>query len=640
MFIFFFIVLDEHIYSFVRMHVRSYNIFIYVLGLISFFLAYGVFYKKEKLFLKLKYCVKWLWRKLVEHALAIVIILFVVIAFDLFLENVRYYRNSYWVFHYNKYKIFLMMAVLTVVSAVVDINEFRYKKCVLRVISVLAVLFSLYTTVLCLTYYASDLTFNTLTNNEATFSEIYNLYHGEPFSMTQFGIYGRYAFFYVPLLGIMGGMSIQNCIILHTIVACLIVLGYVYFIVKTVRNPVIKCLSFLCFSFFWGSITVVTYQSVVRFVPGALMFFFLGVIYRKKLNLKRVLLGYLVGAIGIVWNLEYGLVASLSWAVYVNWLQYVQGERRDNTIMIVYACKGLGSVVVTFVVSWLLAGAINVGFYHGEVLSLKNFMIPHVNSAYMINSLQSFLLVRGQLPWLCVIGVSLFSIGIFGNVSSETSDFEKNGVVLFVATAVLGGLVYYINRFHFGLIFIIYFQGLSFLALLFDRILEVCAVKIKAQDTSAKELFWGVRGSTFFVAVALMVCAVINVGYVNTHRQELYGKTIEEAQEGERLLYSIKNIVPENTPAAGRGMTEIYNRLGWDTGYHLTDAIGQTKESTDKYEKLLLDGESKVVCMESVDPYVKAGWITSDLYEKVDEMYDKVYIGNINKADYWYWVKK
>ena len=161
--------------------------------------------------------------------------------------------------------------------------------------------------------------------------------------------------------------------------------------------------------------------------------------------------------------------------------------------------------------------------------------------------------------------------------------------------------------------FICYMQGIALLAMLVDGI-YVLSSKNNRDNVYIYQFLKGFTGCGLFLLYGIMVFTCIDVTYGNTKRAYSY------ETNGGQLMAVIRNKVTKDTPALGMGATLIYSQLGWDSYYHLTDAIYQTEEGIAAYRTILLDGKVKILYLDQVSKYVDAGLFDKSIMFKMDEI--------------------
>lgn len=473
-----------------------------------------------------------------------------------------------------------------------------------------------------------------IVHNDAVYSQIYNLIMGEPYSESQFGIYGHYGILYKLIFLRKEWFSVKKFTIVQMVLIGICIACFSYVCFKTIRNKLLRIIILLCLALLWGgkmTYSTLTYQAFVRIFPIATSLAFVTGLKNQQgnNNILKTVTAIMICTIGIIWNLEFGVVATIGCAFFFAHEEILANKSLFKTILnsIVY----LSACIFN---SYFLTCLFNVVVMHGAMLRMKNYLIPYFNDRnYITDSLQ-ISLQKGNIPWVWVLIICLILIvPSFTEILTKKKIFEDDYVIIStMAVMTLGAMTYYINRSAAGCLWIIYPMGVTLLGVFTDRIISIKVAEFK-WNMIAYHFINGIQILSIVFICAFSTCVGMEL-FSSLTKQDAFA--YKKDNQVEMLLNRLDQL-PQNTNGLGVGVDLLYSYGNRDTGYHLTDAAYMTIDAARAFEEALLDGNDKVVCMKTIDSYAEKGIIDFEIMDKLSSVYKNFeLIGEIDDYRYVY----
>ncbi len=428
-FSFFYLILLPEGRELIEHFTSSVNIAIYILGVVLFLATDALLLRSNRFYTLIS-----------KHITLILVIFLQCCFFNRMFEVQRTAEStdaSRPIYTMNKFLLcFLIILVTVLILAALKLKSSR----VLKVIEIASIVYSMFCVYRGLAH--GKMFYGGVVNSEATLSGIYNAYYGGPISDVSYCIYGHYGLFYIPILKLFG-FSHNRIVFLQLLLAISIMMVFIYAIHKMVDNTVLRIPSVIALGMLWGQFIPADWNdnAIIRMVPGAAIIWFIVFVHDRIHDDKYIrcvyVAGYAIGTFGIIWNLEFGLVATATWAVFVIYHSVCVRGRRFVLVFL----SSLTMIIISFILSWVFTGMTNV-IMGGEFLSIRTYCIPHFNRTYMVDGLQ-IPIVRSELVWQFVLFIGLIgvSVGFKDLFFQKIRPVEKNrnAVIACVSINMMGG---------------------------------------------------------------------------------------------------------------------------------------------------------------------------------------------------------
>lgn len=332
-------------------------------------------------------------------------------------------------------------------------------------------------------------------HHAAAYDPVYNCYNGIPFDRFTTGIYGHYGIFIAALLRLLHGDAITMFYI-HAIITALEMCLYLYIIHNCVQKNFIRIISAFAGIFCIGVLAVyMHWQSVpIRNLSLLVITAYMAWICKhQKLGNNKyiyIILGYVLAALGIVWNTESGIFASLAFTAAIiiyYWKQYKWYEKK----MLIIYLKLIGLFIMSIVFA---LGFVNVyNLICGGKIIFKAFFYPYFESAYMDawGENSGINVSIGNHTWMysLICFALLLFLGIYYTklINSGKENFDTLAPV-YVCNAICGFTMYsyYASRpVYLSLDIVFYFICIS-LAIFADKFILNISNVVKTRNTFLK----------------------------------------------------------------------------------------------------------------------------------------------------------
>lgn len=431
---------------------------------------------------------------------------------------------------------------------------------------------------------------------DAVYSSVYNVFYDTPLTMETYSIYGYYGVFLAPFLKIASMLHLSNTLnifcILVSILMALTCLCSAYAINVFIKNKILKYLGVIAMvsATVWRGAFLS--QRPLRVLPLAMIMALIAFTVQnpQKLKWTRVI-GYILSAAAIVWNIETGISVALSWSAFmlaISWQKYKVRNLKFLRDTLIAVCM----------VPVCLFGAVGiVGLYNlsvgGDMLSLAQFVSVLTNGTFVGETLQRDLLPAGISAWMFLL---LIAFAFISRSISATSLCKKvtevqyqSASYLGLAILLLGSMVYYMNGASYGNLSITTMPAVLMVCIIAQSCLVPMQMlrgkwKQKISVAFVGTLVCGIAAN--FVLFALALGCLTNLGHSILRIDQL-----RQRESGIKCAEEIAQVVPEDTNAFGMGTTEVYSILGWDTQLHTMDYAGfMINQESRAYVTKLFDG--------------------------------------------------
>ena len=397
-------------------------------------------------------------------------------------------------------------------------------------------------------------------HGHAYFNSVYNIYQGMPYTHNVTSIYGHYALFFKIPLKLFHG-DFRAFVMMLAMVGTLAHVCAFLTLQLLVESRVLRIAGALAIAFPILGMRGGYYWQVWphRIVFPMLLLLYGAVILKKNYRgFISMAGGYLICLFAVLWNTETGIFLAISWAA-----MYVSRYFSENRVKIGKLLINIAVHVAGIVFSVLGAyGTVNLYniLKHSPVNSLEDFLVPLLSSNYMEGVLH---LDMPLYPCAYMAVITLFlmgtSVGLSGWFQEEKKQCWNRELIFLLSVGALGCLVYYINR--------PAYHNLDCVALL-AAILSAYFGQYGLRFIRNKE--WknfGKISSThvFQAGVGLICTAAVLAMSTGTVLQFAQNSQIKEnfhdMEDFEGLAAQVAEMVPENTPAFGINIPEIYSLL-------------------------------------------------------------------------------
>lgn len=306
---------------------------------------------------------------------------------------------------------------------------------------------------------------------------IYKVFSGKTPGIDFENIYGLYAYFTVPVLKALGGVSQKSISIYLSILLCYNVACYYAFCYKFISNKAFAAFVATVGSVY-GAFTVLSNSFYYQYYPLRTIFLataMLGVtiylsIKNAKLRTAFNVFMFVILGLGIAWNIESGMVAVIFWIAFILFnVVYDKGLKKDFIVTVIKALLGALLSIIVFLafaegVTYLRSGAfigkdeLLFGIFAFEGTGF--YMIPLLFGAWVIVALLyatnlllsiGFLLKgkRDDLTKTEYLGLFLSAVAGIGAFSyfvgrSYPTNIFMHSAVICIAAGIL--VEFYFNR--------------------------------------------------------------------------------------------------------------------------------------------------------------------------------------------------
>lgn len=397
-------------------------------------------------------------------------------------------------------------------------------------------------------------------HGHAYFNSVYNIYQGMPYTHNVTSIYGHYALFFKIPMKLFHG-DFRAFVMMLAMVGTLAHVCAFLTLQLLVESRTLRIAGALAIAFPILGMRGGYYWQVWphRIVFPMLLLLYGAVILKKNYRgFISMAGGYLICLLAVLWNTETGIFLAISWAaMYVS--RYFSENRVKIGKLLINIAVHIGGIIFSILGAYGTVNLYNI-LKHSLVNSLEDFLVPLLSSNYMEGVLH---LDMPLYPCAYMAVITLFlmgtSVGLSGWFQKEKKQCWKRELIFLLSVGALGCLVYYINR--------PAYHNLDCVALP-AVILSAYFGQYGLRFIRNKEWknFGKISSTHVFRAGVGMICtAAVLAMSTGTVLQFAQNSQIKEnfhnMEDFEELAAQVAEMVPENTPAFGINIPEIYSLL-------------------------------------------------------------------------------
>lgn len=400
-----------------------------------------------------------------------------------------------------------------------------------------------------------------LHHTSAYIDSIYNVLRGIPFQGGLTEQYGHYGLFFLPfrltgintkMIGMIMGILSAAVFTLCMTAFCRVIRSEIMCILVVISATMLH-VSYMAERIYWQ-----TFPH--RLLFPALTLFFVSLYVQKGLTVRRYIITSSVMMLGVLWNLESGVVCTLAWCTYVAW-DYIHNmhEIRWQAVMKMILVL-VGEIMFSFMGAFAIVQIYNL-LCGGRCISLIKFIGAVVDVSYM-KSLTTplywgnYIYIHKMLFFLFCFAIAVLQIKSL----KEREKYERVTVMLLITILGLGMMTYFINRPEAGERIIDLFA-----ILLFGFWGEEAGAVWECTDKSSKVSLYKICRILIglYAVMLLLVCAGAG-GQCYHNMKEKIQKDAYDYEDFRKFTAEIRKEIPKDTWAKGEGSTAIYMELGWD----------------------------------------------------------------------------
>lgn len=428
----------------------------------------------------------------------------------------------------------------------------------------------------------------------AVTQSIYNAAFSEPYTIRTTGVYGHYGIFFWPFLHLFGHKP-QTVMLMITICGMAVQTMLTALLLRTVRSKALVMLAVLASASLSANSENAYLQvfPIRHLWPLALLLFTVFCLQKGGFTLGRVIGGYALCSLAIVWNTDSGLVTLVAFTVFV-WSWYWQTLKPWAPAMFRIYAGTIAGMVASVLGMMVIINLYNLAC--GGTIILRACFFPLVGSGGYTQMLEENLLSSGGIGWL--LPILLFAVSILLGLTTTAwlpcaaqENRETRLYLLVFGVMGIGQSYYYFNRSVAGTSCIQPYQILC-MALL-------AAYALPVAKTAGDRLWKGVRAGTgmlmVFALCGLAISAVVGVVPTLNSRIESGTYSMQTLLD---VAAEVEAKVPPNTYAFGDFTQEIYAQLGWNPGYHQRD-VSDMQYNVREAEKQ--NDEASIAILEDVN---------------------------------------
>ena len=444
--------------------------------------------------------------------------------------------------------------------------------------------------------YCDNIMAEDILHGNTYYNSVYNAVMGAPFDYCNQSIYGHYAMFLKYPVKLLGGDMTAFSIVI-SFLGALSIFAVALAMDLCVKNRVIAMIGV------WALPVMFLYykQNHWQMFPHRVLFagitlWLLALLFHKKHTWIKWI-GYAVGGMSVLWNVETGAICLAVWTLACVLKDVTEQEYRI-VIILKQIMKNIAYTILTLFGTLVVFNVYNMSCgerWHG----FRFLLFPFIDSWDMPGVLQvqaagvsqtSDYLAMQKLrewwealnnTWISAMSVSplpykispwhfvILLLGIAIVLMVWTMVYKRasaNCMVMGLAAVMaLGHLIYYFNYVYYDYLAIAFFEAVLLLAIMADA----------EPRKQLRGFIVPYQKIAIAILSSLMLCTIWQGDFrLGTRIAEGYYDKSREAE----VIQEISSVVPEDTFAFGHGIQEIYTQLGWDTGCHVIDyaSIGQT----------------------------------------------------------------
>ena len=412
-----------------------------------------------------------------------------------------------------------------------------------------------------------------------------------PFDAHHISIYGHHGILYLPIVRLFGG-NYRALLLAIAIFTFITFMAACYAASALIRRDSVYMLTaaVIC-----ATTTLLTRRGVYYQInPHRIMFPMICLAFlaweaqhpKEKFSIPRMIVKILISLAAFVWNFETGLFTAimLSFSMFME-LHY------DSSW---FTLKTLRTVILlaVYIGGTFFAAVGIVDLYNsaagGDPVTLRQFVYPLFSGNYSVSNLRKTMPSVGHLFFLQILLFGFTILSILRN-RKETPEKDRGFNILAAAAGLSGfsSLIYFVNRPAYGNMSIAFIQ----MAILLGRgtDLFIDRKKLFAEGIKAHKVFKYMLGMIMFFL--LYWISIEGILYIEPGMgiRKSSGWNSAEVKE---VLEEIREEIPKDTFAIGKGVPQLYYELGWDPQIYPIDSPDMNDENRRYIKERIKDEEA------------------------------------------------
>lgn len=270
-------------------------------------------------------------------------------------------------------------------------------------------------------------------------------------------LYGCYSYVFAFLQTIFNDNSLLFFSIINAIIVAIVLINFALIINRVIKNKVIAFTTFLAMLF---PMVIQCYRinngPYLQYMPHRVLFcsiilLFINIylLYRKNVNkLILQIIGFIISAFAIFWNIETGLVVLIVWTAFLGYEVLYFGNLKDKSTY-----KQILKILIMAIMSLLLSFGIIIGISYirtGQIILINNIL-----ESQILFYKDGFYMIKMQLgkPWMIVIYTYMIGLAISLRKLNFINDkrkilFNRNAMIFTLSILGIGIFSYYQGRSH------------------------------------------------------------------------------------------------------------------------------------------------------------------------------------------------
>ena len=409
-----------------------------------------------------------------------------------------------------------------------------------------------------------------------------------PFDQSNISIYGHYGLLYLPFVKLFG--NDYTAIALSIALAAFASYYFVFDVCnKWIRKDSVYFLSILAICtipmMFYRNSQYYQVQPHRLLFPAASLFFVSRTVQGNGLNRKIWLGEFIIGTLGVIWNLETGIIAIAVFCLF-NLAMEKSGGSDHKSRMVRIILKDIALSAGCILGAYLTINLYSFAVGSRRLMSFGRFIFPLDNQSYQIDELKTPLCTP-----FCVYMIQLIVFScVMLNASQAlfrkdvSTEYRKSRIVLLcVAISGFGSAVYFVNRMTYANIAISWIQMILAMGILGDEGLT----ELSAKDEEGKERFYSRIAGKMVLLLYVFAFAIEGcMGFETTIQKRLSTSWDTGAvEEFTRTEASEINEYPDIL-AFGYGVPELMFQIHRNDVIPMIDWSDMNEETDDRVDAL------------------------------------------------------
>lgn len=432
----------------------------------------------------------------------------------------------------------------------------------------------------------------------------------EPYDDIMKSIYGHYAMVYFPFVRLFGRDYYAIAITIALFATVMYFCAF-YVLVNIIKDDLLCVFSMI--AVLGTSITFMgkgEYFQIIPhrcFFPMVVLAFIVWHIRHRSIRYVFPIGCLLLGTFSILFNLETGLVC----AVVLTLAAFFDKSRKGFIKWVAVILLAMIFCAVCLVGAYLLVNAYNLRV-DGEWNDIQTFIFPIASQDYNMQEILRTPIPKPLTGYIVHVVVFMISAFVsFGRIIKCSGEERDDSYIRFmIATCGMGVFTYYINRtVGFGLS-VSHIQLIMLLTIYADTFADMCFDRAKMKEYPEMTYDYLFSMIAFSLVMWFAIEGIIATGnIIENHRDTVWDKSSLEAD-----IEDFNKWKPNNVPAMGIGIPELYYQIGEETGLVLTDWGGTIDHTGFKKLGRFLEKETDEIIIGDV---YAIEWALED-YKEVD----------------------